>query len=104
MLGFFLFPTALGRCAVAYGDHGIVATALPSQTEAATVRSLLRLVRERHLEDREPERTSSPPPFVLDAAAKLSRRCFAMEQEPRYVDVAVMRWEASTGEKAERLS
>jgi DNA modification methylase len=34
------------------------------------------------------------------AAEKLSRRCFAMEQEPRYVDVAVMRWAAFTGEKA----
>jgi DNA modification methylase len=31
------------------------------------------------------------------AAEKLSRRCFAMEQEPHYVDVAVMRWEAFTG-------
>jgi DNA modification methylase len=34
------------------------------------------------------------------AAEKLSRRCFAMEQEPHYVDVAVMRWEAFTGENA----
>lgn len=72
MLGFFLFPTALGRCAVAYGDQGIVATALPSQTEAATVRSLLRLVRARNLEEPEPERTSTPPPFVIDAAKKLT--------------------------------
>jgi DNA modification methylase len=37
------------------------------------------------------------------AAEKLSRRCFAMEQEPRYVDVAVLRWEAFSGEKARRL-
>jgi DNA modification methylase len=36
------------------------------------------------------------------AAEKLSRRCFAMEQEPRFVDVAVMRWEAFTGEKAKK--
>lgn len=34
------------------------------------------------------------------AAERLSRRCFAMEQEPRYVDVAILRWEAFTGEKA----
>jgi DNA modification methylase len=34
------------------------------------------------------------------AAEKLSRRCFAMEQEPHFVDVAVMRWEAFSGEKA----
>jgi DNA modification methylase len=36
----------------------------------------------------------------LIAAEKLSRRCFAVEQEPHFVDVAVMRWEAFTGEKA----
>ena len=34
------------------------------------------------------------------AAEKLSRRCYAMEQEPLYVDVARLRWEAFTGEKA----
>ena len=37
------------------------------------------------------------------AAEKLSRRCFAMEQEPHYVDVAILRWEAFTGEKAVKL-
>ncbi len=37
------------------------------------------------------------------AAEKLSRRCFAMDLEPRYVDVAIMRWEAFTGEKARKL-
>jgi DNA modification methylase len=34
------------------------------------------------------------------AAEKSGRRCFAMEKEPQYVDVARMRWEAFTGEKA----
>jgi DNA modification methylase len=36
------------------------------------------------------------------AAEKLGRRCFAMEQEPLYVDVARFRWEAFTGLKATR--
>ena len=36
------------------------------------------------------------------AAEKLGRRCFAMEQEPRFVDVAVWRWESFSGEKAIR--
>ena len=36
------------------------------------------------------------------AAERLGRRCFAMEQEPLYVDIARMRWEAFTGEKARR--
>lgn len=38
------------------------------------------------------------------AAEKMSRRCFAMEQAPRFVDVAVLRWESFTGLKAERLT
>ena len=37
------------------------------------------------------------------AAEKLGRRCYAMEQEPLYVDVARYRWEAFSGEKATRL-
>lgn len=40
----------------------------------------------------------------LIAAEQLGRRCFAMELEPTFVDVAVRRWEAFTGRKAELLS
>ena len=36
------------------------------------------------------------------AAERTGRRCFALELEPRYVDVAVLRWEAFTGEAAVR--
>ncbi len=32
------------------------------------------------------------------------RTCFAMEIDPRYVDVAVTRWEEFTGKKAERCA
>jgi DNA modification methylase len=38
----------------------------------------------------------------LIAAERLGRCCYAMEQEPVYVDVAVRRWEAFTGETAVR--
>jgi DNA modification methylase len=38
----------------------------------------------------------------LIAAEQLGRRCFAMELEPTFVEVAVRRWEAFTGLKAER--
>ncbi len=36
------------------------------------------------------------------AAERLGRRCFAMEVAPNFVDVAVARWEAFTGQKARR--
>jgi DNA modification methylase len=34
------------------------------------------------------------------AAESMSRRCFAMELAPAYVDVAVRRWEKATGQEA----
>lgn len=37
------------------------------------------------------------------AAEKTNRRCFAMEIEPVFCDVAVRRWEDYTGKKAERF-
>jgi len=37
------------------------------------------------------------------AAEKLARRCFAMELEPVFCDVAVKRWEQWTGRKAELI-
>ena len=37
---------------------------------------------------------------TMIAAEKLGRRCYGIEIEPRYVDVAIKRWEEMTGEKA----
>jgi len=39
---------------------------------------------------------------ALIAAEEMGRTCYAMEQAPQFVDVAVVRWEAFTGRKAER--
>ncbi len=33
----------------------------------------------------------------------LGRRCYAMEIDPKYVQVAIERWQAFTGQKAERI-
>src|SRR5438309_5380247 len=38
----------------------------------------------------------------LIAAERTGRLCYAVEQEPRYCDVAVARWESLSGEKARR--
>ena len=58
------------------------------------------------------ENSSSPGDIVLDlflgsgstliGCERTGRTCYGMELEPVYVDVAVMRWEAFTGEKAVR--
>lgn len=37
---------------------------------------------------------------TIIAAEQLGRKCYAIEIEPRYVDVAVKRWENFTGRKA----
>ena len=57
--------------------------------------------------------SSAPNSIVLDlfggsgstliACEQLSRKCYTMEYDPRYVDVIVQRWEDFTGEKAVRL-
>ena len=41
---------------------------------------------------------------TLIAAEQLGRRCFGLELDPPYVDVAVRRWEAFTGKTATRIS
>jgi DNA modification methylase len=41
---------------------------------------------------------------TIIAAEKLGRRCYAMEIEPRYVDVCIKRWEAFTGRQAEAIA
>ena len=40
---------------------------------------------------------------ALVAAERLGRRCYAMELDPRYVQVALERWQAFTGRTAERV-
>jgi len=40
---------------------------------------------------------------TIIAAEQLGRRCYALEIEPRYVQVAIDRWEAFTGRKVEKL-
>jgi DNA modification methylase len=39
----------------------------------------------------------------LIAAEQLGRRCFAMELSPPFVQVAIDRWEAFTGQKATKV-
>lgn len=40
---------------------------------------------------------------TLVAAAKTGRRAYLMELDPKYVDVIIKRWEALTGERAEKI-
>ena len=41
---------------------------------------------------------------TIIAAEQLSRRCFAIEIEPRYVQIAIDRWEAFTGQTAVKMA
>jgi DNA modification methylase len=40
---------------------------------------------------------------TIIAAEQLGRRCYAMEIDPRYVAVAIKRWEQFTGKTAEQI-
>jgi len=39
---------------------------------------------------------------TIIAAERLDRRCYAMELDPRYAQVAIERWQAFTGREAVR--
>lgn len=41
---------------------------------------------------------------TMMACEKADRRCYAMEMDPKYVDVAIQRYEQYSGTKAEKLS
>jgi DNA modification methylase len=57
--------------------------------------------------------SSKPEQLVLEpfsgsgttvlACEQTGRKCYAIELDPRYVDVAVKRWEGFTGQKAQRI-
>jgi methylated-DNA-[protein]-cysteine S-methyltransferase len=59
MHGYTLFDTALGRCAIAWSDHGIAAVELPDRDEAAMRRRVRRALPDA--------REAAPPPEVADA-------------------------------------
>jgi DNA modification methylase len=66
------------------------------------------------LMERAIENSSQPGQTVLDpfvgsgtatiAAERTGRRCLAMEIDPRFAEVALRRWEAFTGKKAEKVT
>src|SRR5436190_7425910 len=58
--GFALFDTAIGRCGVAWGEHGLTGVQLPQPNEAQT---RTRLLQRAHAELPE----TSPPPAVAKA-------------------------------------
>jgi methylated-DNA-[protein]-cysteine S-methyltransferase len=61
--GYALFDTAVGRCGVAWGDHGVVALQLPEVNDGETV---------ARLTERLPDASDSTPPvFVQQAIDKI---------------------------------
>ena len=41
---------------------------------------------------------------TIIAAEQLNRICYAMEYDPRYVDIIIDRWEKFTGQKAVKIN
>jgi len=63
--GFALFDTAVGRCGVAWGEHGLTGVQLPQPNEAQT---RTRLLQRAHAELSE----ASPPPVIASAIAGMT--------------------------------
>jgi methylated-DNA-[protein]-cysteine S-methyltransferase len=64
MAGHTLFDTPLGRCGIAWSDHGLLAVQLPEASDAAT---RARLRRRLPLDAAAPE----PPPQIAEAIARI---------------------------------
>ena len=79
--GYALFDTAIGRCSIAWNEHGVSGVQLPEPDDRRT--------RERLLRRRAPLPEAAPPPDVrraIDAIAALLRG------EPRQLDDIVLDW------------
>lgn len=72
MVFYSMFSTAFGTCGLAYGEDGVIATALPSQTERATEQSLFRIVKARREGFAAPELETALPDTPARAIALLS--------------------------------
>jgi methylated-DNA-[protein]-cysteine S-methyltransferase len=62
-VGFALFPTAIGRCGIAWGERALLGVQLPESSEAGTRVRLLRGLPEL--------REAEPPPWVLLAIVRI---------------------------------
>ena len=72
-LGFTLFDTAIGRCAIAWGDAGVIAVRLPERTDAMTRDQ----IRRRHPEARE----TNPPATIETAISDIRRLLDGQKQD-----------------------
>ena len=85
----------------AVGEAGDERTSHPTQKPVAVMTPPLR----NHLRAGE----ICYDPFLgsgttLVAAETLGRRCYAMEIDPKYVQVTIERWQGLTGKKAQRIN
>jgi DNA modification methylase len=97
-----------GRTAKWVGDRSQstvwdISNRFPDRTEHGTQKPLECMA--KPMENHGDRRDSVYDPFMgsgttLVAAEKLSRQCFGIELDPRYVDVAIKRWQKATGKDA----
>jgi methylated-DNA-[protein]-cysteine S-methyltransferase len=64
MLGYALFDTAIGRCAIGWTADGIAAVQLPQPTEAQTI---------RRMQQRGARAAATPPPLVAETIAAITK-------------------------------
>lgn len=94
-----------------YGDHSqgsVFTVPRPKRSESHPTMKPVELVAQQ-IGNSTPPNGTVLDPFVgsgstIIAAEQLSRRCYAMDIDPRYVAVAIQRWEDFTGQKAEQLA
>ena len=77
--GFALFDTAIGRCAIAWGEGGLVGVKLPERSDAAMRARMAR----QHSEARE----TAPPQEIEAAIADIRRLLDGHKQDLSRIDL-----------------
>jgi methylated-DNA-[protein]-cysteine S-methyltransferase len=72
MQGFALFDTAIGRCAIAWGEGGVIGVMLPERTDAAMQTRIGR---------QHPDAREATPPLTIEAAINAIRRLMDGQRE-----------------------
>jgi len=79
MQGFAIFDTAIGRCAIAWGDGGVIAVKLPERSDAAMRARMAR----QHPEARE----TAPPQEIEAVIADIRRLLDGHKQDLSRIDL-----------------
>ncbi len=86
-MAYFTFETSIGRAGIAFGEGGIIAIALPAQTEAATLRQLRAVTSRMSREAHGPVSEADAPDAVRLAARRIAAHLAGRAEDLSGIDL-----------------